>query len=112
MEQIGLEDQKYTGWHLTELNGFVGPIYDPGFHQPGWLGRCPLGFPWAQGHLCTNLDMTPANLPSIRTWCTKRSLFHWYDHLAAIFPLSVEWLENVISHIEALPKFTQKALND
>lgn len=35
MEQIGLEDQKYTGWHLTELNGFVGPIYDPGFHQTG-----------------------------------------------------------------------------
>lgn len=35
MEQIGLEDQKYTGWHLTELNGFVGPTYDPGFHQTG-----------------------------------------------------------------------------
>ena len=38
-------------------------------------------------------------------------MFHWYDHLAAIFVPSVG-LENVISHIEALTKFIQKALND
>ena len=65
MEQIWSDVQKYTGWHLTGLNGFVGPIYDPGFHQPGWLGRCPLGFPWAQGYFCTNSDVTPVYLPSI-----------------------------------------------
>ena len=65
MEQIEAYVQKYTGWHLMGLNGFVGPIYDPGFHQPGWLGRCTLGFPWAQGHLCTNSDVTPVYLPSI-----------------------------------------------
>ena len=61
MEQIGSDVQKYTGWHLKGLNGFVGPIYD----QPGWPGRCTLGFPWAQCHLCTNSDVTPVNLPSI-----------------------------------------------
>ena len=31
MEQIGSDDQKYTGWHLMELNGFVGPVYGLGF---------------------------------------------------------------------------------
>ena len=110
MEQIGSDVQKYTGWHLSGLNGFVGPIYDPGFHQPGWLGRCTWGFPWAQGHLCTNSDVTLSfyhqyftirYLPSIWAWCTQRSVFHWYDHLAAIFVPSVG-LENVISYTEDL----------
>ena len=72
---------------------------------------CILGFPWAQGYLCTNLDVIPANLPSIWIRLANSSVFHWYDHLATIFVPSVE-LENVISHIEALVKFTQKALND
>ena len=101
MEQIEAYVQKYTGWHLMGLNGFVGPIYDPGFHQPGWLGRCTLGFPWAQGHLCTNSDVTPVYLPSIWAQWTQRSVFHWYDHLAAIFVPSVG-LENVISYTEDL----------
>ena len=111
MEQIGSDVQKYTGWHLTGLNGFVGPIYDPGFHQPGWLGRCPLGFPWAQGHLCTNSDVTLVYLPSIWARWTRTSVFHWYCHLAAVFSPLVG-LENVISHIEDLIKFTQRALSD
>ena len=78
---------------------------------PGWLGRCTLRFPWAQGHSCRNLDVTPANLPSIRAWRTERSVFQWCDHLAAIFVPSVG-LEDVISHVETLTKFTQKPLND
>ena len=32
MEQIEAYVQKYTGWYLMGLNGFVGLIYDPGFH--------------------------------------------------------------------------------
>ena len=111
MEQIGSDVQKYTGWHLSGLNGFVGPIYDPGFHQPGWLGRCTLGFPWAQGHLCTNSDVTPVYLPSIWAQWTQRSVFHWYDHLATIF-VSLVGFESVISHTEALTNFSLKALND
>ena len=31
MEQIRSEDQKYTGWLLMGLNGFVGPVYGLGF---------------------------------------------------------------------------------
>ena len=101
MKPIGSEDQKYTDWHLTGLKGFVGPICDPG----GWLGWHTSGFPLAQDHLHTNLDVTPANLPSIPSQWANRPVFHWYDHLT-IFAPSVE-LENVISHIEALTKLTQ-----
>ena len=63
MDQIGLDVQKHTGWHLTGLHGFVHPIYDPGFHRPARkvYFRIPLG----SRPLCTNLDVTPANLPSI-----------------------------------------------
>ena len=34
-EQIRSEDQKYAGWHLMGLHGFVGPIYVPSFQQAG-----------------------------------------------------------------------------
>ena len=63
MEQIGLDIQKHTGWHLTGIHGFVDPIYDPGFHQPARkvYFRIPLG----SRPLCMNLDVTPANLPSV-----------------------------------------------
>lgn len=39
------------------------------------------------------------------------AVFHWYDHLAAIFAPSLG-IEDVIALIEALTKFTQQALND
>ena len=42
---------------------------------------------------------------------SKSSVFHWYGHLAIIFVPSIG-LENVISHIEDLIKFTQRALSD
>ena len=35
MEQIEAYVQTYTSWHLMGLNGFVGLIYDPGFHYAG-----------------------------------------------------------------------------
>lgn len=105
-EQIGSDNQKCAGWHLPGPSVSVGPICGH-----GWLGRCTLGFPWVQGPLCTNLDVTPANLPSIRAWRTEGSVFHWRDHSAAIFVPSLG-LEDVISHIETLTKFTQKPLND
>ena len=68
---------------------------------PGWIGMCTLGFPCSQGHLNANLDVNLVNLPLTQAWWTQRSVFHWYDHLAAIFVPSVE-LEDVIAHIEAL----------
>ena len=32
MEQMEAYVQKYTGWHLMGPNGFMFPIYDPGFY--------------------------------------------------------------------------------
>lgn len=34
------------------------------------------------------------------------SVFHWHNHLAALFVPSID-LEDIIAHIEALTKFTQ-----
>ena len=79
---------------------------------PGWIGKCTLGFPWSQGHIRNNLEMTPANLPLVRVQWVKRSVLCWYDHLTTIFLPSSRGLENVIGHIEALTKFTQQPLND
>ena len=62
---------------------------------------CTLGFPCSQGHLSTNLYVNLVNLPLAQAWWTQRSVFHWYDHLAAIFVPSVE-LEDVIADTEAL----------
>ena len=109
MEQIGSGNQKYTRLHPLELNGFVAPMYGPGFCQDDSGSK--LGFPWAQGHFHASLDVTPTNLPSAQAWWAKRSVFHWYDHLAAIFVPSVV-LESVISHTETLTRVTQKALDD
>lgn len=52
--------------------------------------------------------MTLANLPLVQIQWVNGFAFHWYDHLAAIFAPSIG-LENVITHIEALTKFTQWA---
>ena len=38
MEQMEAYVQKYTGWHLMGPNGFMCPIYDPGFYQAGQEG--------------------------------------------------------------------------
>ena len=35
MEHIGSGNQKYTRLHPLELNGFVAPMYGPGFCQGG-----------------------------------------------------------------------------
>uniref|UniRef100_A0A9L0TU97 Envelope glycoprotein n=1 Tax=Equus caballus TaxID=9796 RepID=A0A9L0TU97_HORSE len=52
----------------------------------------------------------PANLPNQQQRWTC-SVFHWYDHVASIF-LPQLGIESVICHMEALNKFTMKALND
>ena len=73
-------------------------------------GHCTLEFPWTQGHICITLNTAPANYSLLKArW--GRSVFHWYDHVAASFVPSLR-LEDVITDIEALTKFTQQALND
>ena len=67
------------------------------------------GFPWMQGRSQT--EPTPvANLPVIKARRAP-SVFHPHGHLGAIFVPSLG-LEDIISQIEALTKFTQQALND
>ena len=55
-----------------------------------------------------------ANLPLLEArWA--HSVFHWYDHLDAVFVPSFGFYtvyENIIAHIEAHTKFTQQSLND
>ena len=62
-------------------------------------------------HDTTLMAESEEELKSLLTRLTKRSVFHRHDQLAAIFVPSVG-LENVISYIEDLTKFTQKTLND
>lgn len=75
----------------------------------GWIGKCTLGFPWAQGHRQESLPKTKiANLQYIHSrWA--RCIFKWYDHLNFFVP-NIS-LESVPLHIEALAKFTKQALS-
>lgn len=75
----------------------------------GWIGRCTIGYPWTKGCFCPSVSST-ANLPFMKAPRTS-AVFHWYDHLAAIFAPSLG-IEDVIALIEALTKFTQQALSD
>uniref|UniRef100_A0A9L0R690 Envelope glycoprotein n=2 Tax=Equus caballus TaxID=9796 RepID=A0A9L0R690_HORSE len=76
---------------------------------PGWIGRCTLGFVWMQGRTTFTIS-PPANLRNLQQRWT-RSVFHWYDHLASVFLPQLR-IKSVIWHMEALNKFTMKALND
>uniref|UniRef100_A0A9L0TPZ5 Uncharacterized protein n=1 Tax=Equus caballus TaxID=9796 RepID=A0A9L0TPZ5_HORSE len=70
---------------------------------------CTLCFVWMQDKTTFNIS-PPANLPNLQQRWTC-SVFHWYDHVASIF-LTQLGIESVIWHMEALNKFTMKALND
>uniref|UniRef100_A0A9L0JXF1 Uncharacterized protein n=1 Tax=Equus asinus TaxID=9793 RepID=A0A9L0JXF1_EQUAS len=76
---------------------------------PGWIGRCTLGFVWMQGRTTFTIS-PPVNLLNLQQ-CSTHSVFHWYDHVASIF-LPQLGIESVILHMEALNKFTMKALNN
>ena len=109
MKQTGSDDQKY--WLAPNGTQWLCGTNLWPWLLPQWIGRCILGFPWAQDHVCSNSDMTPSTLPRIQAWWSKRSVFHWSDHLAAISVPSVG-LEDVTTQIKAFTKFTQQALND
>ena len=75
----------------------------------GWLGHCTLGFPWAQGRTCPTITKV-ASLPLLKAR-KAHFVFHWCDHLVTIFVPYIG-LKDIIAHIAAFTKFTQKALND
>ena len=55
--------------------------------HPGWIGRCLLSLAFTHGFMLSELPEKPSNLPDLKTWWA-RSVFHWYDYLAALlFPL-------------------------
>ena len=54
----------------------------------GWIGRCTLGLTFIHSFLFSELPEKPINLPHFKTpWAI--SVFHWYDHPATIFVLSL-----------------------
>ena len=61
----------------------VALTYGHGFPR-SWIGRCSLGLPFTHGFIFPELPEKPAHLPHLKTHWT-RSVFHWYDYLAAIF---------------------------
>ena len=77
---------------------------------PGWIGRCTLSLACTRGFIFSELPEKPGNLPYPRT-CWIRSVFHWHDHLAAIFIPSLG-TSDVILRVDALTNFTQQALQD
>ena len=47
--------------YMLESSGFMEQVLGLAFF--GWLGRCTIDFPWAQGHLQEVLETAPVNLP-------------------------------------------------
>ena len=77
---------------------------------PGWIGRCTLGLACTHSFIFLELPEKPANLPHLRTpWA--RSVFHWYDYLAAVFVPSLGTTD-VMLWVDALTNFTRQALQD
>ena len=76
----------------------------------GWVGRCTLGFVFAPGRIKPRLHHPPANLPYLHARWT-RSMFQWYDYLAALFVPTIETMDIMVK-VEALTNFTKQALLD
>ena len=77
---------------------------------PGWIGGCSLGLHFIHGFMLPELPERPANLPNLKT-CWARSVFHWYDYLAAIFIPSLGTTD-VMLWVDALTNFTKQSLQD
>ena len=77
---------------------------------PGGIGRYTLGLAYTHGFIFSELPEKPANLPYLRTHWT-RSVFHWYDYLAAIYVPSLG-TTYIILWVDALTNFIQQALQD
>ena len=75
------------------------------------LGRhCTIGFAFAHGSIKPGLHQPPVNLPYLHTRWT-RSVFQWYDYLAALSVPSVGTTDIMVK-VEALTNFTKQALLD
>ena len=69
-----------------------------------------LGLAFTHGIIFSELPEKPANLPHLKTqWA--RSVFHWYDYLAAVCVPSLGTAD-VMLRVDAATNFTQQALQD
>ena len=81
-----------------------------GMASPWMDRRMTLGLAFTHGFIFSELPRKPANLPHLKTqWA--RSVFHWYDYLAAVFVSSLGTTD-VMLQVDALTNFTQQALED
>ena len=81
-----------------------------GMAFPCWIGRCTLALAFTHGFIFSDLPEKPANLPYLKTqWA--RSVFHWYDYLAAVFVPSLG-ATDVMLRVDALTNFAQQALQN
>ena len=79
---IGTGFLSHTGLLQTGPTGYVALTY--GCYFPRLDRECILGLVFTHGFIFSELPEMPAILPHLRIFWT-RSIFHWYDYLAAIF---------------------------
>ena len=76
----------------------------------GWVSRCTLGFAFAHGIIKPSLKQAPVNLLYLHVrWA--RSVFQWYDYLAALF-IPSRGTTDIIIKVEALTNVMKQALLD
>lgn len=93
--------QVFTGWPPVGLSGCVAQIFSCGFY----LGHRAAA-PWVLPGQRVKKSCQPSSSQGhMDTFC-----FHWYNYLATVFLPSIG-LEVIITHIEALTKFSQQVLN-
>lgn len=91
--QTGSQPLESGGLPQTVLIGYGTNLWP--WLAPGWVGRCTLGLAFAHGNIRPTIQ-EPLNVPSLRArW--SRSVFHWYDYLAATFVPSLGTTDIMIS---------------
>ena len=81
-----------------------------GMASPCWIGRRTLALAFTHGFIFSEIPEKPSNLPHLKTrWA--RSVFHWYDYLAAVFVPSLGTTD-IMLRVDVLTTFTQQALQD
>ena len=78
----GTGSLSHAGLLQTGPAGYMALTCRHGF--PRLDGEMHPSLPFTRGFTFSELPEKPANLPHLKT-CWARSVFHWYDYLAAIF---------------------------
>ena len=75
-----------------------------------WVSHCTLGFAFAHGSIKPSLQQAPVDLPYLHVqWA--RSMFQWYDYIAALFIPSIGTTDTMIK-VEAPTNFMKRGLLD